>query len=539
MSGFIKMLLLMLSGGAFCSAYTAAQDTVGIGWKDYDYIRRTDTRLSAYNATGIRYLPVNRIAIANLYANKSDGKFINYYQSEDSYKLGAQTESYYRLSPEIVFYGSVSYENFTGKNMGGSVFINPYYNPFDMVEYSDTTQGKKNLEAYHLTGAISADLTERLTIGGKIDYHAANYAKQKDLRHKNKLLDMFVTAGLSYRINNSIEIGANYYYRRSVEGVEFKTYGTSDKRYTSLVSYGAFFGKTEQFGETGYTTSGENNPMYNNFHGASLQLGINLAPEIHFFNELTCKSRDGEFGKRTPYMIVYSEHNSDIIEYRGSFSLKKSQNHQLVNLYLENETLENFENVYKFETQPGGYTHIIYYDPLKVADKEQFHVKAEYIANLGVKDFCPALIFRGGIDFYQNKQTLSLYPYYRKQTIRYTHYNAAAVRNIINGKNMYSISIDARYASGGGTIFKDSEYATPGENQTKPKYNDKNLQTEYEYLTAGQIKTDIGLKYSRLLDPIGITGYAAINYSLTKGFDVEYHDGDNFNSITFTVGSFF
>lgn len=527
----------MLLGGVFCSAYIAAQDTVGIARKDYDYIKYSDARLTGYNAAGIKYLPVNKIASASIYVNERYGKFINYHQSDDSYEYGVQTESFYRFSPGIVFYGSVGYENFTGKNMGGSAFINPYYNPFDMVEYSDTTQGTKNLETYHLTGAISADISRRLTFGGKMDYTVANYAKQKDLRHKNRLLDMFVTAGLNYRINKSVEIGANYYYRRSVEGVEFEIYGTTDKQYYSLISYGAFYGKTELFGETGYTS--EDSPMYNNFNGGSLQLGIDIRPGIRVFNEFTYKSRIGEFGKRTPYKIVYSEHNSDIIEYKGAFSLKKGQNHHYININFENETLENFENIYKFESRPGGNNYIVYYDPLRVSDKEQFSAKAEYVANLGLRDFRPVWILKGGVDFHRCRQTLSIYPYYRKQTIRYTNYHIAALRQIISGKNSYRFSINVRYTSGGGIIKKDGEYATPGENQTKPKYNDKNLHIEYEYLTTGQVNGDIGLKYSRIFDKNRLEGYAAFRYGLTKAFHTVYAAGDRFNVVSFTVGCTF
>ncbi|MDR1456011.1 MAG: hypothetical protein LBJ01_10200 [Tannerella sp.] len=540
MTGFSKIIFPALLGGVLCSAHTAAQeDRPGAGWKDFDYIKQSDVRLAGDNAAGLRYLPVDRVSVAGIYANRSYGKFINYYQSDNSYTLGAQTESFYRFSPGIVFHGSVSYAGFTGKNMGGSAFINPYGNPFDIVEYSDTTRGIKNLETYHLTGAISADVSKRLTIGGKVDYTAANYAKRKDLRHKNKLLDMYVTAGLSYRINKALEIGANYYYRRSVEGVEFKIYGTTDKQYFSLINYGAFYGKTEMSGETGYTSENEDNPMYNSYNGASLQLGVHINPAIHIFNELAYKSRNGEFGKRDPRKIVYSEHNSGILEYRGSFSLKKGRNHHFLNINIENETLENFENVYRFESRPGGANYIVYYDPLKVADRERFGMKAEYVACLDVRDFCPEWIFRGGVNYNRRKLTASFYPYYRKQNIHYANCGASATRNIIKGKNMYGISLDARYASGGGTIGNDGLYAAPGENQIKPASMESGLQNEYEYLTTGQVKGNIGLKYSKLFDKPGIRGYAALDYSLTKAFGVKHLEGNSFNSATVTVGCVF
>ena len=176
---------------------------------------------------------------------------------------------------------------------------------------------------------------------------------------------------------------------------------------------------------------------------------------------------------------------------------------------------------------------------MKVADKERFGANAEYIAYLGIKDFCPVWVLKGGVDFHQLQQTLSVYPFYRKQTINYTSYNALAVRNIINGKNMYSFSVDACYTSGGGTIKKDGEYATAGENQTRPKYSDEYLNNEYEYLTTGQLKGDIGIKYSRIFAKYGINGYVAANYSTTKAFNIKYLNSDNSNSITIAIGCTF
>lgn len=538
MSRVFKKVFLILWGGAFCLALTG-QVSSGIGWKDYDFIKQSDRRLTGYNGAGLRYLPVDRIATASFFANKGNGKFISYSESDNWFSSSAQTEAFYRLSPRVVFFGSISYENFIGRNMGGSSFIHPYENPFDIVEYADTTRGKKNLETYRLTGALSADLTERLTLGVTIDYQTANYAKQKDLRHKNRLLDLSVAAGLSYRIHPSVELGGNYYYRRSVEGVEFKMYGTTDRQYYSLINYGAFFGKTELFSETGYTENGENNPMYNHFHGASVQVGIGILPEMQFFNELTRQFRKGEFGKHSPNKIVHSRHHSDILAYNGSLAYRQGRNVHQLNAGFHKETLENFENVYKAESKPGGTSMIVYYDPLKVGDREQFRLKVEYTAYLDVRDHCPAWTFRGGVDFYRQKLTASFYPFYRKQTIRSADAYAGARRKWINGRNKYTLSLSARYVSGGGTMRRDGEYAPPGENQTRPKDSETNLRREYEYLTTDQLGGDIGLEYARLLGRSALQGFAALHYSLKKGLDVEYLGGDDFHSVMLSVGCIF
>lgn len=535
---YIRMLMWI--GGVLSSACIAAQDTTGYpGRIDYGYIKRSDARLTGYNATGIRYLPVGKMAVADVFATKENGGFINYHQSDDSYTLGAQTESFFRLSSRIVFFGGICYRYFTGKAMGGSAFIDPYEQPFDIVEYTDTTRGVKNLETYRLAGAISTDLTHRVTLSAKVDYHAANYAKQKDLRHKNRLLDMSVTAGASWRLHETVELGANYFYRRSVEGLNFNVYGTTDKRYYSLISYGAFFGAVEEFGETGYTQKNDNTPMYNRYHGASMQLHIDRPAHFRMFHELTYKQREGGYGRQASARVLHSRHRSDICEYKGAFLLKKGSAHHRLDLHLENESLENLESVYRHESLPGGTTVIVYYDPLKVADKQRLNASIGYTADIGVRNFNPRWTFKGGIDLYQRKQTLSLYPYYRKQTIRYVHYHATAVRNLVRGKNEYGISVGARYTSGGGTMAKDGQYATPGEDQTKPKYNELYLAREYEYLTAAQIRGDVALQYSRVLNANGTRGYVAMNGTLTRGFNVKHLEGNRFASLTLRFGCLF
>lgn len=540
MSIMFNIRQLLLVGGVLCSAGMAANDTVTVSRKDYDYIRRSDPRLTASNAAGLRYLPVDKIAEAHVFAKKSNGPFVNYHESDDSYAFGAVTQSFYRLSPKVVLYGRVSYDNFTGRNMGGSVFMNPYEQPFDIVEYADTTGGTKNLESYRLTGAMGADLTERLTMAGKIDYRTANYAKQKDLRHKNKLMDLTFVGGLTYRLAETLEIGAAYHYRRSIEGLEFDTYGTTDKEYYSLISYGAFFGMVEPFGGTGYTHKDSNNPMYNKYHGLSLQLSCGRPENVHFFSELLAMKRVGEYGQRASGKILYSEHNSRIFAYDGGLSLRKGADCHRINIRIENEMLENFENVYKFDTKPNGTTVVEYYDPLKTADKERLALKAVYTADIGVQHDMPLWTFRAGVDWYRNKQTVSFYPYYRKQTIRYTDCSMGVTRHILKGRNEYALLVDLRYSFGGGAMNKDGEYVTPGENQTKPKYNNKNLYNEFEYFTNARIKGNIGLRYSRVLDKkSAIKGFVDFTYSLTKAFDVKYIDGDRFNVFTLAVGCVF
>lgn len=110
-----------------------------------------------------------------------------------------------------------------------------------------------------------------LSLGARVDYTAANYAKYKDLRHKNKLMDLSATAGLTVPVASWLTVGADYRYHRSNESVTFGVYGKNDKVYKSLISYAAFMGRVEQFGNSGYTDKSREMPLFDEGHGAGVQ----------------------------------------------------------------------------------------------------------------------------------------------------------------------------------------------------------------------------------------------------------------------------
>ena len=187
------LYILTLSGVLYSSKGIAQSDS--IFWKDYSYVKHSQGWLTSENAVGLKALPLDNISTVALSFQKGNGKLIDYYQSDNFYNIGASIESFYRLTPKIVLFGKMGYDNFQGKNMTGSAFINPNYTPFDILDYDAGTQGSKKIENYHLIGAISADVYKGVILGGKIDFTAANYAKDKDLRHKNTLSDMKLSVG--------------------------------------------------------------------------------------------------------------------------------------------------------------------------------------------------------------------------------------------------------------------------------------------------------------------------------------------------------
>lgn len=520
-------------GGALSSAAYSQEKVVN--HPDFGYILGSDPWLTSENASGLYRLQPDNVSYAELSFTKDNGKFINYFQSGNSYTYGAKAESFYRLSPRTVVYGKVSYDNFEGKNMGGSSFIDPYYNPFNIVAESDETAGDKQMERYHLVGALSVDVYKGLNLGGKIDYTAANYAKFRDLRHKNKLTDLSLTVGASYPLNRTVELGLNYYYRRTVEGIEFATYGNRDVQYYSLIDFGAFFGRREVFGDTGYTQSQDDKPVFNQFHGVSAQIQFNFSPGIKLFNEFTYRSRDGYFGKQAPRSIVYTEHNGTVYRYRGVLSIRTTKNLHTVELSAGKEKLDNNENIYNSEDPNSD---VVYYGANRVLDQNRINAELTYTANLNVSGYVPQWVLKSGVNYYQQNRAASLFPYYRKQTINTVSLNLQANRNIFaSGNQIYKVQLGGAFGTGSGTEKNDGLYTgEPG--GSTPVVLDNYLHREYEYFTSPRFELTTGFGYQRPVNN-NVSVYGNIQYQVTKGFNIVYLSGSMYHSIGIKLGCYF
>jgi hypothetical protein len=530
----------MLLGRFFLPTGLAAQGVSTGLWRDYGCVSRSEAWLLNNNASGLTHLPdsVQKIAIAEIFTNKNDGKFVNYSQSDNSLTFGAQTESFFRMNKKVVLYGKIGYKNFTGQNMSGSSFINPDYNPFNITDLSLNTKGEKNLEQYGLLGAVGIRLAPRLSLGGKIDYQTANYSKHKDLRHQNKYLDLTANVGAAYQLTKTIEIGANYLHRRSIESLKFGAYGNTDQMYSPFIDFGAFYGRTETFSSAtsgGYTYGSDSKPMFNEFNGVALQANLKIGQNLNFFNDFSYIVRNGYYGDRSSTGIVYTEHNGTVMTYSGTLSFAKNRNNHFLKISFANDRLKNMESIYVNENTPGGKQEYVYRGNTKILDKTLLTSGIAYVGEINAGDYNPEWILKAGVDFANRRQTVSFFPYFRKQDIYYWNTYFSADKRITVRKNQYGVLLGLSYGTGGGKTNEDGLYATPSNDKHKPFSLDYNLLGEHEYLTANRVKGNAGLYYSRALNSI-VRGYARLEYELTKAFQVKNMNGDRFNLIYLSLG---
>ena len=536
------------------------------GW-DYQFVKRSDPWLTLQNAAALTHYDNRNMAEAELSLTKTRGDFTNFDGSSNTLQAGAHIESFFRLSNRAVCYGSMSYQSFDGKDMAGSVFINSTllcsHRPFDIVEDSLMNTGDKHMDLYQLTGGIGCELTKLLSVGLRLDYTAANYAKYKDLRHQNKYMDLRLSAGVYMPFAAWGAAGAHYSYHRNTETISFGTYGKNEKVYQSLVSYGAFMGHLEQFGSTGFTDKSREIPLVTDENGFGVQLEISPFASTHdaatnengtsndaatgekitpltFFNEFSYAHAKGYYGRKSPFTITYTGHKSDIYHYAARLTSLLRKSRVSIDFSLDVENLQNDANTYREMKNEQGATHYDYYDAVKMANKVWTDWTVATSVDLGIEDDRPTWTLQAGFSRWNRKQAAYAYPYYRHQELSNQRIFAAAERNLKTKNGIWTFSLNGSWQKGSGEPYEDQTFQTPSDKQSAPPSMDTYLYKEYQWITSPQFTIGGQLKYAFLFPRTNLRTHARVSVNHRKATkDYDYSEGSHSTSYAIAVGCCF
>ena len=528
-------------GGAFAAStqcFAVSGDSTGV-YRDFDFVRQQNIWLHQHNASGLTIYNRKSISTGEVGFQYGKGGLIDYYQSPSTFQVSANVESFYRLNKRTVVYGKMEYDNYTGKEMAGSAWIDPTRRPFDITEDSLTNIGKKHRDTYQLIGAFGIDLYKGFSLGARLDYTAANYAKYKDLRHKNSLMDMTVTVGLMAPVGNFMKIGANYYYHRNTESLKFSEYGKTERTYKSLINYGVFIGDIEQFSNSGLTDKNNEFPILDQSHGADVQLSFQFG-NFSFFNNMLFAHQQGYYGKDSPYTIIFTRHHSNIYKYDGQLAWQQNRNLHQLNVSLEVENLVNEKQSYRSITEETGTSYYEYYDPIKTANKLWANTRVAYSGYYNINGDLPTTTLQLGVDLMRRKQTAYYYPYFRRQELRSTEIFMQASHNFPIGKQLLTVSLGGSWLNGSGNPFEDGTFITPSDKQTGMNTMIPYLYRNYDYLTASRYSLNGSVKYSFIIPKTTLHTYvlAQVNHRKTSEIS-EYTLGKDHTTLHFRVGCVF
>ena len=168
---FMTLILAGASLSASLNAQEQAKDS--LLHRDFSFVANSDAWLRNDNAAALVRFKTKNISLAEVYMQYGKGGFVNYDASPRTMQAGANVSSFYRLTDKIVLSGSMRYDNFSGRNMTGSAFIQTQRLPFDIVEDSLNNAGTKHRDTYNLMGALSWEIYKGLAIGTKMNFTAA------------------------------------------------------------------------------------------------------------------------------------------------------------------------------------------------------------------------------------------------------------------------------------------------------------------------------------------------------------------------------
>lgn len=294
-----------------------------------------------------------RKAQAELFGRKDNGGIIPLSGSPDSFETGASASAYHRLSEKLVFYGLLGWEYFRGKDMGGPILMDPYYNPVNFLERDETTKGTKYRETYNLEGGLSYLFSPAWAAGISVKYQAADQTKLKDPRFSNIRMDLDINAGASFKTGERLVLGVSLNFRSTLENIRGGIYGTTDKQYFIATDKGGFLGIVgELAGDYGIISTSSATPMVNRFYGGALQAVL----DGKFMNELYFYARSGYYGRESSNSPRYFDYSGVETGYRGSL---KAGSH-FIALDLGFANISNTENKYQYVTPPGKNTVVQY-----------------------------------------------------------------------------------------------------------------------------------------------------------------------------------
>lgn len=338
--------------------------------RDYELTLWRNPWLKSGNAAALTTYNDSTIAHATLYYMHDDGRRQTLSDGKRQERYGADVQSVFRLSPHIVTYGRAAYQSINVTQATGSMlFPTTQLMPFDLIEDDDSNAGDKRMERFNIDGAIGVQLTRHMALGAQLNYTTGTYAKHRDLRHSNTLMDLDARLNAFIQLPHNSGVGLGLLYRRRTETMLFKTYGTTDRIYTTLVDYANGQGERETFGTEGFTDSKNELPLLSEYVGITAQGAFN-----RLFANATYTHRTGYYGRKSQYSASHARHHGDGFALHLRYDVARQAQRLLwIDARMTTERLTTERENYRRTTATNGTaaSYYEYFEPTKMADKAQ------------------------------------------------------------------------------------------------------------------------------------------------------------------------
>lgn len=384
------VLTLLLALGAVSLLYA----------QRYDAVVERNLWNEGYNRAGLRTDTLS-YSYAELWGGVERGGMTNHSNSDRVAVAGIKSESILHFK-RISFQGSLSYDYFDAEQMWGSMFINPGSWVVDIYEY---TPGRKVRENYAFIGAVGYDVAKSWQLGLLVDFGASNYAKRKDLRHKNTALDIQVAPSVRWS-RGDWSWGVAYIFQKRSESIKAEEIGTTPDSYRAFFDSGMFYGKEALWtsADLHLNISGlDNFPIKEQLHGVELNLGYRsllLSAEYH--------KMGGDTGEKG---VVWHSFDADRWGVRLGWQHHSEESLHTLSLALQRSITHNNEKVLMTQTV-GGVSIVQEYGEVPIFAEIMSAISLDYDWQRGANRIVASVCYSK-----EQKQSSLLYPYLKEQQL--------------------------------------------------------------------------------------------------------------------------
>lgn len=375
--------------------------TTALQAQRFETVERRNAWNQGPNRSGLRSDTLST-SYAEVWAGKQNGGFTDHSCTADGFSAGVRTESI-RHFKKISFAGGFYYDYFQGRDMCGSMFLQPGFYPVDIYEF---TPGRKNRETYAFRGEMSVELAPQWRGGLLVDFAAANYAKRKDLRHKNSRLDFEIAPAVQWHAGDWA-LGAAYLFGKNSERIEASEIGSTPLSYEAFFDKGLFYGDRSLWtGNSIHLTEAGVSafPIREILHGASAELQWKM-----LYADLTYRRSAGDSGEKG---IVWHEFGGDNLQAHLVAGFGPERSRHFVRAMIDWNSRENAESVLTRETT-GGVTNTFAWGTVPVYAERSLATRLEW------EWMCGASNLRAGADYeLLRRQSSLLWPETREQALR-------------------------------------------------------------------------------------------------------------------------
>lgn len=398
--------------------------------RSFELVQDSTFWLTSGNAASLTDMTTRNISNAEMFYNFNAGKLEDCLQGGRNNIFGAEIRSYYRLTSNLVAAGNISYTNNSFTDKAGSMLLpTAELMPFDLTEETDENAGNKRHEHFNVTGAIGWNFYKGLSIGVSADFTAGSYAKFKDLRHTNSLMNLDVRPGLFYSFGTQSGLGGTFVYRRRTETIRFETFGTTDKQFRTLVDYANGIGQIETYGGEGFIDDSHEMPLVSEFIGFAIQGGYKS-----IFASLTYQNRSGYYGKKTQYTACQSIYHGDYFDCHLRYILPQNRGYLcMFDFSLTSQLLSSYRTNYRKENskENPSVTYYEYYANTKMSDRASNEARIDFIGYWNPKGEIYLWQAKGAVGYCRQKQTAYLFPYNYTEIQNMVFVELAGRRNIV------------------------------------------------------------------------------------------------------------